>query len=512
MMPRILVAQRRASFHGRAAVTVISIACAFVLAGEASAQIIAVRSRPIADGDQFSFFPSANFGMGGVSIALPDTLHDPFVNPATGARLRGSYFFGAPTSFSVSRKAGGGTTLPVGVVARSGTSFAGLAVAIQSIDAGRRRDVINTPGFLSSVAGDVETGDSHTNRYGFAMLGRSFPTAKLSVAASAFVSGLGAIDGVDVLYFDSRSVDQSGGTVDFRLGLLKEWNGGGSLEALVVHNRVGMSHVVTYDDFLWDPLQRQLITRPRIVRNRERATTSGIHLEYQRPLPDSGWRAGVLLTANRIAHPSAADYEISSVPGDGGRATAFNLGVGLARSLGNTSFGIDAIYEPITSETWTLADSIIDTPARGTIDTGGRMVENRFRFSNTLLRAGLSHELALAKRETALRLQAGLQARSIYYQLDQQDLVSRSTRTADDGWLEWTSSWGTVLRLGSIELHYRGRITTGVERPGGVSEGTFPGVLADVAISRFPGPVATSTTMSGVRVATHQFSISLPIR
>src|SRR2546422_9855731 len=32
-----------------------------------------------------------------ISIAVPDTLHDPFVNPAKGARLRAARFFSAPT-------------------------------------------------------------------------------------------------------------------------------------------------------------------------------------------------------------------------------------------------------------------------------------------------------------------------------------------------------------------------------------------------------------------------------
>jgi hypothetical protein len=217
-----------------------------------------------------------------------------------------------------------------------------------------------------------------------------------------------------------------------------------------------------------------------------------------------------MLTGNQIANPSAADYEISSVPGDRGRATAFNLGVGLARSRGNTSFGIDAIYEPITSRTWTIADSTIDTPARGTIEGGGKTLDNRFRFSNALLRAGVSHDLSLAKRDMGLRLQAGLQARSIYYQLDQEDLVNGATRSADENWLEWTSSWGTSVRLRTIELHYRGRLTTGVERPG-VAGVTFPVAVADLVSSRLPGLGAPAPIMSGVRVASHQFWISLPI-
>src|SRR5207249_1794928 len=39
-----------------------------------TAQLIQVKTLPIADGDQWRFFPSANVGMAGVSIALSDTL------------------------------------------------------------------------------------------------------------------------------------------------------------------------------------------------------------------------------------------------------------------------------------------------------------------------------------------------------------------------------------------------------------------------------------------------------
>src|SRR6476660_3467432 len=85
-------------------------ALAPVALSAAHAQLIAVKTAPIADGGQFAFLPSANLGLGGLSIALPDSALDPFVNPAKGSRLRGTRLFGAPTFFSVSRKAGGGFT------------------------------------------------------------------------------------------------------------------------------------------------------------------------------------------------------------------------------------------------------------------------------------------------------------------------------------------------------------------------------------------------------------------
>src|SRR6266516_3895062 len=92
------------------------------LAGPAAAQLISIKTVPIAQGDQFDIFPSNNFGMGGVSIALADTLLDPFINPAKGGRLGAARFFSAPTVYGISQNAGGGRTLPLAAVAGSSSS------------------------------------------------------------------------------------------------------------------------------------------------------------------------------------------------------------------------------------------------------------------------------------------------------------------------------------------------------------------------------------------------------
>ena len=61
----------------------LSIMCALLLHPQLTiAQLISVKSVPVAEGDQFTIFPSLNISMGGVSIALDDPLLDPFLNPA----------------------------------------------------------------------------------------------------------------------------------------------------------------------------------------------------------------------------------------------------------------------------------------------------------------------------------------------------------------------------------------------------------------------------------------------
>src|ERR1041385_2009311 len=100
------------------------------VAGTGSAQSIPIQTVPLVPADQFDIFPSLTLAMGGVSIAVPDTLHDPFVNPAKGARIRGARFFSAPTFYSVSHDAGAGRTLPLGAFAPAGTRFRGPAAAL----------------------------------------------------------------------------------------------------------------------------------------------------------------------------------------------------------------------------------------------------------------------------------------------------------------------------------------------------------------------------------------------
>jgi hypothetical protein len=482
---------------------------ALLYSSRAGAQLIAVKTLPIADGEQFSFFPSANRGMGGVSIAIRDSLHDLFVNPAKAGFGR-SYFFGSPSFFSVSSKSGSGSTFPAGVVARSGSSFAALAVAIQSITDGRRADVFTSGGGFR-LANDVAvneggTAQSHSNNYAFVMLGRTF-ASKLSVAASALVSTLGAIDGVNLLYTSSRSVKQSGGTADFRIGMQKEWHGGQSFEALVLRRRASMDNDITYMDLFWDPIQRLTIERPRQESDGEKTNTTGLHLGYQRRLADSAWRVGAIVTANRLDHLNTPEYEIASLPSDRGHSSALNLGVGVARTQGGATLAIDAIYEPIWSRLWAVADSSTTNAA---LQTGSKAIDNQVRFSNALLRVGLSQDVELESQSSLVRFQLGMQARSVYYTVDQSDLLSGATRTGGDEWLEFTRSWGIVWRSPAIEIRYAGRLTSGAARPGVSTQNQVPvGPLVD----RISAPqFAVPTTLNNVRVTMHQLAVSLPVR
>jgi len=488
--------------------------CVLVLAaaGTASAQVIGIKTVPVAQADQFSIFPSRNAGMGGVSIAVADPLLDAFVNPAKGSRMGAPYIYGSPALYNVSSDAGGGRTLPLAAAARSGTWFGGLALALQEVDAA---EVTNPPVFFVDDAiplpGTLD-GDSYGNQMAFGMFGKAFPGAGLSVGGSAFVAGLHGIDGVDMLYAGSQGVDQAGTAVDARMGLLKEWDGGRSLEAMVVYNRLRMTHDVSFIDWLWDPATQQLRPQARMDENRDYSDLWGVHLEYERPLSVAGWRIGWMATANRTSHPKLPNYEIRSVqviPRDPGTSYAFNAGLGLARTLGPATFGLDVIYEPIWSHTWADAEGPTPTQGGDTIPAGAMTVENRFTFSNALVKMGVSRELG-----QTFSAQLGLVVHSIQYRLRQKDYVQVSSRSLREHWVEWMPTWGVGFRFPEVEIRYQGRAMNGTGRPGVVSQSggdLLAAAAPDAARNILVAPNGP-LTLGEVSVVTHQISLSIPIR
>src|ERR1044071_7420063 len=156
---------------------------AFALALPARAQVIQIKTLPIADGDQFRFIPPSNAGMGSVSIALQDTLFDPFSNPAAASRLaayRQGAFFGSPTFYSVSHDAGGGRTLPIGGIGGTRRTFGGIVLALQQIDPAQSTNVLTpvsvmlAPGNQTTVAAPPLPSPSRENRYAFGTVGHMF--------------------------------------------------------------------------------------------------------------------------------------------------------------------------------------------------------------------------------------------------------------------------------------------------------------------------------------------------
>lgn len=480
-----------------------------------TAQLIDVKTVPVAAGDQFLIFPSRNLAMGGLSIALDDPLRDPFVNPAKGARVSEGRLLASPTFYGISDENGAGRTLPAAALLRARHWFGGLGLALQQLEAARREPfIIIRPGPWWDAAPQRLSEKSANNLYAFAMLGRTFgagawlpgaPGARTSVAASVFWAGLDAVDGVELLYALSRSIEQSGRIVDYRLGLLHEGNDDRAVEILLLHNRFAMTHDVTYLD--WVPCMAPIpCLVDRRERNLDRTNTTGVHLRYTGPLGQAGWRVGGILTANRKSHPKIPNYEIMNIPRDPGHSWAYNLGAGLARTTGPVTLGIDLIYEPIWTESWAEADTAIKTHSGRVIPKGEKTVENEFFFSNAHIRAGVTRE------DRRLAFQLGLAVRTIRYQLEQFDHVQERKRDQQESWMEWTPSWGLALKFPELEVRYLGRLTTGTGRPGVEWTGARRIALAEARAADFIIAPSGPLTLQDARVLTHQITVSVPVR
>jgi hypothetical protein len=488
---------------------VVFVGLLVIAAQPANAQLIALKTVPVATGDQFILFPSHNLGMGSVGIAIDDSIADPFSNPAKGARIREAHVFASPTYYSVSDEAGSAGALPVGALFKSSRVFGGGMVSLQQVSQGDwfRRwwgvpDVL-PPNALRS--------QSSTNKYGFLMFGAVLP-GDVAVAASTFLADFNAIDGVEHLYANSAAIEQSGDLKGVRLGAVKTFEGDRSLEGLVLYRRFHMQHDVTYVDWLpIDTLTWQQEFDVRKEENLDVTDTWGIHLGYVQPIGTRGWRIGGTLTGNWKSHPKIPNYEIMNIPRDPGNSTAFDLGVGIAKVVGPTTFGIDIVYEPGSSDTWAEAEGPVETVSGDTIRTGEKTVENAFSFSNAFVNVGITRQVGPAA------FQFGVGLRSYDYHLDQWDHVEEDTPRQDEQWMEWVPSWGARVSLGDLEVRYAGRVTTGTGRPGvGWRGGGW--LEADVAAPASMGGndilLAPSgiLTLDDVTVMTHQFSISVPIR
>ena len=509
----------------RAVRLVVPLLC---LAAPVRAQLIPIKTIPIAQGDQFQIFPANNLGMGSVSIALADSLNDPFVNPAMGTRLAGARFFSSPTVYSVSRNAGGGRSLPFAALARSREWYGGLALALQQVDPSRPPGPdqffgVATPNDVRPLVADPRIPQpdtrAHGNEYAFAMVGRDLSGSNISIGASALWTGLHALDGVDLLYAGSRRVVQRGHTLDLRVGAVKAWPGqwgARSLEALILHNDFAATHTVTYVDNFWDPGTELLLQRARIEQNLDRTHTWGMHLKYAFPFNAAGWRIGWIATVNQSSHPKIPNYELANVPAiprDPGHSTAFDFGIGLSKVRGAATFGVDFVYEPIRSYTWADAVAPMSTASGDTLAAGAKTVENHFHFSNTQLRIGAGRDIELKGLGKAVGLQLGLILRSVRYSLEQQDNVQALQRQLTTGWMEWTPTWGLSLRFPEFEIRYRGSVTHGAGRP--QSEFTpAPWGLRDVALAG--GTILAAPNgplnLTDVSTTTHQISLSLPLR
>ena len=483
---------------------------AFLLAGTATGQSIPVKTVPIASGDQFLLIPSRSIGMGGVSIALDHPFSDPFTNPGKGRMIRGGSLFGASSFYSLSGDNGSGRTLPVGGVFRSGRWFGGGAAAIQQL-------IPATPEFQNWRWGPIAPttlpyrGELPDNRYGAAFLGRKSADGRIGYGIGVSGAWLEALEGVEFLYANSQEIRQSGWLLDYSAGVSGDLTGDRSFEVLFSHSRLRMTHDVTYPE--WTESADMImppIPGSRVQRNLDHTNSTALHLGYVQPMTDARWRIGGIITGNWKTHPKIPEYvlpDMPPVPRDPGMTWAYNLGVGISKTEGPTTFGLDVIYEPIWTETWGEAAEALQTDSGFTIPVGDKTIENDYRFSNLVFRIGVSRE-----HETS-GFQLGMELRSVKYHLSQIDNIAEFSRNQDESWIEWTPSWGGVLKFPEFELRYLGRLKVGTGRPAqerGFFRGGQQGDLAISTTDYLPTPTG-DLSIQDTSVTTHLIALVIPI-
>lgn len=471
----------------------------------ADGQVVTPKTIPVLQDAQFSLQPSARAGMGGVYIALDDSLLDPFVNPAKSARAPAG-FFATPFAHGITDNRGGGITLPVGGWWHAGRSSGTLLGAIQQID--RERTAWNTPNSERTA----------TNRYLSASLAR--PVGRWTVGLGGFWSELGAVDGVDLLYTGSDRIRQEGSSTDLRLGVTREFAGQRQFEAMLLHSRFDMTHDVHYTTWRWDSVAKRQVSSERDEHNVDGSRMWGLHSEYSQPVGREGWRLGFLGTVNRLWHPKIPDFilgESRTVPRDPGDSWAGNLGVGVGRTIAGTTVGAELVYEPIRSTTWANAERDTTVVGGGTLRAGARTVDNQFTFRNTRIRLGVEKQVGRrvdsAGGEGFFAFQGGLAVRAIDYRLDQRNYVTRTQREQHEHWAEWTPTLGFRLHSRAMELAYTFRFTCGVGDCIG-----FGGDKIEIVAPSTPGdggviaaPTAALRWDSG-RASVHQFMLAVPVR
>jgi hypothetical protein len=479
-----------------------------VVAGATStlpAQVISPKTVPIHQGEQFGIYPSQWPGMGGVSIALVDTIGDPWSNPAKATRLTTGSIQVMP--FTHRATAGGGRSLPVSILQTGGSLAGGALFSLQEVE---RRDVWwNLP--ISERRA--------SNQYYAGMLARRFGGG-LSVGAGLSVADLHGVDGVAALYSGSDRVRQSGGQVDARLGLTKDFTSGATLELVAVNHRYRMTHDVHYP-----PVWRQIpcncpaigpcdcdpvVVDEREEHNLDRTNIAGLHTVYLTPKTPGGWRMGYLFTANKLSHPKIPNYQIQNIPRDPGNTDALNIGFGTSRAIGRSTFGLDVVMEPMWSRTW--ADAAGDTTdVDGTvIPQGAHTVDNRFRFSNSRINVGFGHEVpGTADSSTMVGLQFGVSMRAINYTLDQTDHVQRTSRSQDESWTEWTPTFAVRVQSRDLVVSYSMSYTCGPSCFSSRLDTFAPPPAADVPVIAAPG---APITFDGGTSNQHRVMVSIRLR
>ncbi|HSH76350.1 MAG TPA: hypothetical protein VLA09_11750, partial [Longimicrobiales bacterium] len=206
----------------------------------ASAQVVPLRTVPVASGDQFLMLPSATVAMGGVRLAVDDSLADAWSNPAKGVLVEETALLGSPTYYAISNDGGGGRTLPFAGLFVGSSWFGGAALALQQVEHDRSTGLEGDPWIDSWPEARRLSDRFARNLYASGYFGRRLGS-DWSIGLGVSASRLDAMDGVDLLYAGADRIEQSGGAEEVRVGAHHDGDGD-RLSLLLLHSRLSMTH------------------------------------------------------------------------------------------------------------------------------------------------------------------------------------------------------------------------------------------------------------------------------
>jgi hypothetical protein len=462
-----------------------------------NAQYVSVKSLPVAAGDQFILYPSANLAMGNVNIAMADKWSDPFTNPALAgvSDKSGMEVFVQPTSYFLTNSLGGARTLPLSFFGSYANFFGTLSVSYQQMES----SLNNNSGFVP------ETEKIKNNQYAYVSAGMDFAIQGLSAGVGLFLADLNAMGGVDLLYANSADIKQNGNIREVKGGLLYKKEAV-SMEMVGFYNVFEMKHTVSYPIWDWftDDVDRLSYLADEI--NIDKTQTMGLHIKYREAITDGPFIAAIV-SYNWKTHPKIPNYSIMNIPRDPGNTWAFNFGLGVADENEKRRVGLDFIYEPIWSNTWATAETEITDIYGMVISAGQKTVENNFAFNNWIGRIGYNHTFQF------IDWSIGLHMHNYSYSLKQDNFINRSSRAQQENWLEYIWSWGAGLKFKHFNIAYNGRVTTGSGIPSTFSNGWGWGIMAEnqVRTADFIAAPSGKMRIDYQSIYTHQFVINIPL-
>ena len=349
--------------------------------------------------------------------------------------------------------------MPFGGFIKKENFFGGALVAYQGYNAERTHgQFMGIQSHVTGIPAPTTRNDLGNNTYLFGLFGVRFPESNVSLAGSVSWAKYGAMDGVTLLYPGSIDIKQDGWTAEYKLGVVGNVTDLDRLEFVAGHARFKATHEVTYQDFIIRDPGPFMPYRTEI--NKDESNEWVLSAGYKRTV-NTKWTLGALLAVNWKDHPKIPNYSLANIPRDPGTSTAYNIGLGAVVAGERSQFGVEYIYEPITSNTWAEAgERYVDPRIQAMnplIPPNFKTVENFFSFSNHIVRAGL-----LSSTNTDwLDYRFGAQLHFYKYRLNQNDNIFGTSRSMETDWLEGTISAGLTATFSSFQLLYTVQLVLG---------------------------------------------------